>query len=191
MRERFLFGYDPFVLPFTLGMVFIVLYLLIGSIRIILALDKEERLLLLKSMNPGQLLITAKDVFVDCLLHIKVFKRNFLLGYMHFSIAFGWFMIILVGHMEVILYTPQRNGVLYYPVFFRYFVMETQQTLRGAFFFFLMDLFLLMILSGVTLAIFKRFRSMALGMRRTTKLKLGDRFALYALWAIFPLRLLA
>ncbi len=84
-----------------------------------------------------------------------------------------------------------RNGVLYYPVFFRYFVMETQQTLRGAFFFFLMDLFLLMILSGIALAIFKRFRSMALGMRRTTKLKLGDRFALYSLWAIFPLRLLA
>lgn len=191
MRERFLFGYDPFVLPFTLGMVFIVLYLLIGSVRIILALNKEERLLLLRSMNPKQLLITAKDVFVDCLLHIKVFKRNILLGYMHFSIAFGWFMIILVGHLEVILYTPQRNGVLYYPVFFRYFVMETQQTLRGAFFFFLMDLFLLMILSGVALAIFKRFRSMALGMRRTTKLKIGDRFVLYSLWAIFPLRLLA
>ncbi|MEA5006020.1 MAG: (Fe-S)-binding protein [Rikenellaceae bacterium] len=191
MRERFLFGYDPFVLPFTLGMVFIVLYLLIGSIRIILALDKQERILLFKSMNPRQLIITAKDVFVDCLLHVKIFKRNLLLGYMHFSIAFGWFMIILVGHLEVILYTPQRNGVLYYPVFFRYFVMETQQTLRGAFFFFLMDLFLLMILSGIALAIFKRFRSMALGMRRTTKLKLGDRFALYSLWAIFPLRLLA
>jgi len=30
-----------------------------------------------------------------------------------------------------------------------------------------------------------------MGMRRTTKLKMGDRIAMYTLWAIFPLRLLA
>jgi ferredoxin len=30
-----------------------------------------------------------------------------------------------------------------------------------------------------------------MGMRRTTKLRMGDRIAMYALWAIFPLRLLA
>jgi Fe-S oxidoreductase len=191
MKERFLFGYDPFVLPFTLGMVFIILYLLVGTARIIISLTNEERISLLKSLKPKQLFKTIKDVIEDCLLHIKIFKRNPLLGYMHFSIAFGWFMLIVVGHIEVILYTPQRNGILYYPVFFRYFVMETQQTLRGAFFFFLMDLFLLMVLSGIALAIFKRFRSRVLGMRRTTKLKIGDTFALYSLWAIFPLRLLA
>jgi len=191
MRERFLFGYDPFVLPFTLAMVFIILYLLIGAGRVILALTKDERLSLVKSLNPARLLNTTKEIFVDCLLHVKVFKRNIVLGYMHFSIAFGWFMLIFIGHIEVLLYTPQRNGVLYYPVFFRYFVMETQQTLRGSFFFFLMDLFLLMVLSGIGLAIFKRFRSRALGMRRTTKLKIGDRLVLYSLWAIFPLRLLA
>jgi Fe-S oxidoreductase len=191
MRERFLFGYDPFVLPFTLGMIFIILYLLVGTARIIIALDKGERINLLESLNPTKLVRTFKDIFVDCLLHVKIYKRNLLLGYMHFSIAFGWFMLILLGHLEVMLYTPQRTGILYYPVFFRYFVMETQQTLRGSFFFFLMDLFLLMVLSGIGLAIFKRFRSRALGMRRTTKLRLGDTIVLYSLWAIFPLRLLA
>lgn len=191
MKERLIFGYDPFVLPFTLGMVFIILYLLVGTARIILALDNTERKLILKSLYPAKLLKTCKDIIVDCLLHVKIFKRNFLLGYMHSSIAFGWFMLIFIGHIEVFLYTPQRTGVLYYPVFFRYFVMETHETLRGSFFFFLMDLSLLVVLTGIGLAIFKRFHSKPLGMRRTTKLKLGDRIALYSLWAIFPLRLLA
>lgn len=191
MKERLIFGYDPFVLPFTLGMVFIILYLLVGTARIIMALDNSERKLILKSLSPLRLLKTAQDIIVDCLIHVKIFKRNKLLGYMHSSIAFGWFMLIFIGHIEVFMYTPQRTGVLYYPVFFRYFVMETHETLRGSFFFFLMDLSLLVVLTGVGLAMFKRFHSMALGMRRTTKLKIGDNIALYSLWAIFPLRLLA
>ena len=191
MKERLIFGYDPFVLPFTFGMVFIILYLLTGTVRIILALDNDERKLLLKSFMPATLFKTVKDIILDCLIHVKIFKRNILLGYMHASIAFGWFMLILVGHIEVMIYTPQRNGVLYYPVFFRYFVMETHETLRGAFFFFLMDLSLLLVLTGIGLAIYKRFHSRILGMRRTTKLRLGDKIALYSLWAIFPLRLLA
>ncbi|MBR0223367.1 MAG: (Fe-S)-binding protein, partial [Bacteroidales bacterium] len=61
----------------------------------------------------------------------------------------------------------------------------------GSFFFFLMDFFLLVILSGITIAIIKRFRSKIVGMRRTTKLTLTDRIGLYSLWAIFPLRWIA
>lgn len=191
MKERLIFGYDPFVWPFTLGMVFIILYLLVGTVRIILALDNSERKLILKSFLPVRLYKTVKDIILDCLIHVKIFKRNPLLGYMHSSIALGWFMLILIGHIEVFIYIPQRTGILYYPVFFRYFVMETHETLRGSFFFFLMDLSLLVVLSGIGLAIFKRFHSRFLGMRRTTKLKIGDKIALYSLWAIFPLRLLA
>lgn len=191
MKERIIFGYDAFVLPFTIGMIFIILYLGVGLVRIIAALSKEDRIKLVKSFVSPTLIKTIKDIIFDCLLHVKIFKKNLLLGYMHASIAFGWFMLIFIGHIEVMIYTPQRNGVLYYPVFFRYFVMETQETLRGAFFFFLMDFFLLMVLSGIALAIYKRFKSRALGMRRTTRLSKRDTIALYALWAIFPLRLLA
>jgi Fe-S oxidoreductase len=54
-----------------------------------------------------------------------------------------------------------------------------------------MDLLLLFVLSGVGLAIFKRFRSSSLGLKKTTKLRLGDKIALISLWSIFPLRLLA
>ena len=86
---------------------------------------------------------------------------------------------------DVLLHT------FYYPVFFRFFVMETDHTIGGSFFFFLMDFFLLIVLSGVFLAMFKRIRSMVFGMRRTTRNQLPDRLAMYCLWAIFPVRLLA
>ena len=156
-------------------------------------MPEEDRNRFFRSLvSPSIMLKNAKDILYDCLLHVKIFKRNLLLGYMHASIALGWFMLIVIGHIEVALYVPQRNGVLYYPVFFRYFVkFEGETTLKGSFFFFLMDFFLLMVISGVALAMFKRFRSIALGMRRTTKPCLADRIALACLWSIFPLRLLA
>jgi len=113
---------------------------------------------------------------------------------MHFSIAFGWFMLIIIGHIEVLLYAPKSTGWqhLYYPIFFRYFLEQSgHTTLRGAFFFFLMDFFLLMVLVGIGLAIFKRVKSLAFGMRRTTHASFADTIVLYCLWAIFPLRLLA
>ena len=193
MRERIAGGYDNFVLPFMLGITFVLIYLSIGLIRLFIHIPHKERIKFFKSLvNPAIMYRNAKDILTDCLLHVKIFKRNLLLGYMHASIALGWFMLIVIGHFEVALYAPERKGILYYPVFFRYFVkQEGDLTLKGAFFFFLMDFFLLMVLSGVGLAIYKRFRSTALGMRRTTKPGLADRIALICLWSIFPLRLLA
>lgn len=192
MKERFLNGYDDFVLPFMLGMIWILLYLAVALVRVIIQMPAPDRKRYLISLiNPITLLKNIKDIICDVLLHVKIWKRKPLLGYMHSSIAFGWFMIILIGHVETFLYVPDRAGLLYYPIFFRYFVMETNHTLQGALLFFLMDFFLLIILSGVALAMFKRVRSRALGMRRTTRTTLPDKIAMYALWAIFPLRLLA
>lgn len=193
MRERIAGGYDDFVIPFMVGMAFIFIYLFIALIRLFTHIPPKDRIKFFKSLvNPKILYKDCRDILLDCLLHVKIFKRNLLLGYMHASIAFGWFMLIVVGHIEMWLYVPQRNGLLYYPVFFRYFVkQEGDLTLKGAFFFFLMDFFLLMVLSGVGLAMYKRFRSTALGMRRTTKPCFADRVALACLWSIFPLRLLA
>lgn len=192
MKERFASGYNDFVLPFMLSMIFILVYLLVAIIRVIIQLPpKDRKRYLLSLINPVILVKDIKDIICDVLLHVKIWKRKPLLGYMHSSIAFGWFMIILIGHIETFLYVPERAGLLYYPIFFRFFMMETNHTLQGALLFFLMDFFLLVILSGIALAMFKRIRSRALGMRRTTRTTLPDKIAMYALWAIFPLRLLA
>ena len=192
MRERFLTGYNDFVLPFMIGMIFILSYCLIGLVRIILQLPKEDRKRFFMSLvNPKTMAKNIRDIFCDCLFHVKLWKRNKLLGYMHSSIAFGWFMLIVIGHIEVLLYTPHRAKLFYFPIFFRYFVAETESTMRGAFFFFLMGFFLLMVLSGIFLAMFKRLQSRLFGMRRTTNPSFLDLVGLYSLWAIFPLRLLA
>ena len=193
MRERFLTGYNDFVLPFVFGMLFVLTYCLIGMIRLIMQLPaKDRKRFFLSLITPKILFKDIKDIFLKCLIHVDLWKRNKLLGYMHSSIAFGWFMIILVGHIEVFLYTSNLGiKALYYPIFFRYFVAETESTMKGSLIFFLMDFFLLVILSGIALAIIKRVRSRFFGMRRTTNPSFLDLVGLYSLWAIFPLRLLA
>ncbi len=192
MRERFPSGYNDFVLPFLIGMAFVISYCLFALVRILLQLPADDRKRFLKSLiTPKTMVKNVKDIFCDCIFHVKIWKRNKLLGYMHSSIAFGWFMLIVVGHIEVMLYTPHRVKLLYYPIFFRYFVAETDNTMQGAVLFFLMDFFLLMVLSGIALAMIKRIRSRLFGMRRTTRLSFLDMIGLYSLWAIFPLRLLA
>ncbi len=192
MKERFLSGYHDFVIPFMVGMTFIIIYLLIAIVKVIIQLPVQDRKrLFLSLVNPVALYRNFRDIVCDVLLHTKIWKRKPLLGYMHSSIAFGWFMLIVLGHIETWFYVPDRLSTFYYPVFFRFFVMETNHTIGGSFFFFLMDFFLLVVLSGVFLAMFKRIRSRIFGMRRTTRNPLPDRIAMYLLWAIFPVRLLA
>ncbi len=192
MREIYLSGYNSFVLPFMAGMLFVLSWCILGTLRIIMQLSREDRKkFFLSLINPRIMMKNVKDWFCDCLFHIKLWKRNKLLGYMHSSIAFGWFMLIVIGHIEVFLYTPERIHKVWYPIFFRYFVAVTDSTMKGSFFFFLMDFFLLVVLSGIILAIIKRIRSRMFGMRRTTRPSLTDLIGLYSLWLIFPLRLLA
>lgn len=192
MREIYPSGFNSFVTPFMLGMLFVLGWCLVGAFRVLLELPKEDRKkLALSLLNPKTMVKNIRDWFFDCLFHVKLWKRNKLLGFMHSSIAFGWFMIILIGHIEVFLYTPERIHRLWYPIFFRYFVAVSDNTMQGSLLFFLMDLFLLIILIGILLAIIKRVHSRLFGMRRTTRGSLTDLIGLYALWSIFPLRLLA
>ena len=196
--DRIPSGYSNFVIPFVVGISFMLIWLTAGLIRLLAKIPAKDRRRLWKSLFiPKIALKNIKDLFCDCLFHTKIWKRKPLLGYMHSAIAFGWFMLIVLGHLEVALFVPKHlawtEGGLFYPIFYRFFVWINpgHVTLRGWFFFFLMDFFLLYVLTGVGMAIFKRFRSIVLGMRHTTKPSLADRIALYSLWLFFPLRLLA
>ncbi len=196
--DRIPSGYNNFVIPFVVGISFMLVWLTVGLIRLLVKVPAEDRRRFWKSLvTPKTALKNIRDLFCDCLFHTKIWKRKPLLGYMHSSIAFGWFMLIVLGHIEVALFVPKHlawtDGGLFYPIFYRFFVWMNpgHVTLRGSFFFFLMDFFLLYVLTGVGMAMFKRFRSIVLGMRHTTKPSLADRVALYSLWMIFPLRLLA
>ena len=192
IRDIYPSGFNSFIIPFMIGMIFVLCWCFIGAARIIIELSAEDRKkFFLSFLNPKIMAKNVRDWFCDCLFHVKLWKRNKLLGYMHSSIAFGWFMLIVIGHVEVFLYTPERIHRLWYPIFFRYFVAVSDSTMKGSFFFFLMDFFLLVVLSGIVLAIIKRVASRLFGMRRTTRASLTDLIGLYSLWSIFPLRLLA
>jgi Fe-S oxidoreductase len=110
---------------------------------------------------------------------------------MHMSLAFGWFLLILIGNLESRVYQPTEMNPPYVAIFFKYFNTTPGNFPLHRVFSFTMDLLLLLVLSGVIMAFAKRLYSKAYGMKRTTRLMTGDRFALTALWMIFPLRLLA
>ncbi len=114
-----------------------------------------------------------------------------MLGYMHMSLAFGWFLLIIVGHIEAWNYYHSFSVPAYKAIFFPYFVPASASTNSGKVLAASMDIILLFILSGVLLAYYKRLNSKLFGMKKTTKLKAGDRIALSSLWLIFPLRFLA
>ena len=191
MRERLIESYDPFVLPYTIGLIFVLTYLVIALIRVIKKLPNDDKFKLIRHIFSLKIFKSVWEIFVECLLHRKIWKKNRLLGYMHTSFALGWFLLIVLGHLEVYFFAPNRLNLPWYPIFFRYFMMETETTLQGAVFFFLMDLSLLYVLSGVALAVYKRISRKRFGFKRTTKLRWNDQVAVYTLWAIFPLRFLA
>lgn len=193
--------FDPFVLPFVLGMTFVLLYCIIGMTRIIFQLPKEDRRKFVRSLiTPKTLWKDIKELFNDCLFHVKIWKRKPLLGYMHSSIAFGWFMIIILGHMESVAFSPFKDmqlplmekmaSNLYLPIFFRFFAIE-DASLKAQIYCFLMDFFLLMIISGIVIAVVKKKKPKNVGLKRVTKFGIREDLVRISLWTIFPLRFLA
>ena len=77
MNERILGGYDPFVLPFMIGMIFTLIYLAIGAFRVLKAIPSPQRKKLgLSLLNPQIMYKNFRDIVCDCLLHVKIFKRK-------------------------------------------------------------------------------------------------------------------
>jgi Fe-S oxidoreductase len=125
-----------------------------------------------------------------------MFKRNFLLGYMHMSFAFGWFLLIVCGNLESRIYSKVHLNPPYYPIFLKFFVHDHRVLAHEllsipGFFRVGMDVLLLLVLSGLVLALFKRASSNWFGLKKASKHTGFDRLAITSLWLIFPLRLLA
>lgn len=180
--------FAPFCLPFIVGasVMFAVLAWKWGTW--LYRLPRADKKRILRGIPSRATLDAVGEVVSESLLHRRIFRVNPLLGYMHMSLAFGWFLLIAVGWVETIAYLGFRYVPLQGHVFFKYFATGLE---HKPVFDLVMDLLLLLVLSGVALAWGKRLYSNAMGMRRTTKHVLGDRIALSALWFVFPARLLA
>ena len=180
--------YAPFCLPFILGAALMFLIVAWKWGKWLWLLPREDKMRILRGLPTRRTVAAIGEVVSESLLHRRIFRVNPLLGYMHMSLAFGWFLLILTGWIETMAYLGFRWVPIQGHIFFKYFATSLE---HKPVFDFLMDLLLLFILSGVALAWGKRFWSRAMGMRRTTKHVLGDRLALSALWFIFPARLVA
>ena len=180
--------YAPFCIPFIAGAALMFAVLLWKWGTWLWKLPRADKMLILKGLPTRRTLDALCEVVSESLLHRRIFRVNPLLGYMHMSLAFGWFLLIAFGWVETLSYLGLRWVPLQGHVFFKYFATGLE---HKPFFDFVMDLLLLFVLSGVALAWGKRFYSKAMGLRRTTRHVVGDRVALSALWFIFPARLAA
>lgn len=183
--------YAKFCIPFIIGTVFLFAVVLIKYLSWLRDLPKGDVRLIARGIFSHRTLTAVWEVVCESLLHRRIFRINPVLGYMHMSLAFGWFLLIAVGWIETVAYLGLRWVPLQGHVFFKYFVPLNGIAEHKPLFDFVMDLLLLVVLSGVALAWWKRLRSRTMGMRRTTKHILFDRVALTALWFIFPVRLAA
>ena len=183
--------FAKFCIPFIVGEAVLFATIAIKYLTWLRHLPKSDWKLIVKNVLSWHSVAALWEVVCESLLHRRIFKVNPKLGYMHMSLAFGWFLLIAVGAIETVAYLGFRWIPLHGHVFFKYFVPLNGISEHKPVFDFVMDLLLLFVLSGVAMAWFKRARSRALGMKKTTNHILFDRIALSALWFVFPLRLLA
>ena len=182
--------FHPFVLPFFLGAIILFGICIWKYVRWYKHFDQLQRAIVRKNLFSWKIIPALWEMFREGILHIRISRKNLVLGYMHRSIAFGWFLLIVVGFIETHL-TPASSHPFWMAIFYRFFFHE-HQTFTGAMVFTnIMDFLLIYVLSGILLAVIKKFYSRILGMKKTTKHVVFDRFAKAALWLIFPLRLLS
>ena len=188
--------FNIFVIPFFGGLIFLLVTLFIKYSRWIAYIDRSGRRKIGFGLFSLQIFPATWEVITESLLHIRMWKRNKVLGYMHMSFALGWFLLIVLGNIESRVYSGGHINPPYYPIFLKFFVHDKRvlpfelNTLPG-FFRFTMDFLLLYVLSGLVLALFKRAHSRWFGMQRTTRQRGLDKWSLLSLWLIFPMRLLA
>ena len=182
----------PFEIPFVIGVSVMFAVIAYKYLRWFIRMPSSDRRKVWKGIFTRSSVGAVGETVRESLLHRRIFKVNPLLGYMHTSLAFGWFLLIAVGWIETVAYLGFVFVPLHGHVFFKYFSTGMDHTSTMSLVFSnLMDLLLLVVLSGVALAWFKRMRSRAMGMKRTTRHTVGDRIALSALWIVFPARLVA
>lgn len=184
--------FHPFAIPFLIGVAVLFIILIYKYVRWFIALAHEDKRLIGKSIFTTASIQAIADIARESLLHVKIFKQSPRLGYMHMSLAFGWFLLIVVGKLETSAYLKDGLNLPHLHVFFRYFFPNEGDRFEHYFNYkFIMDFLLLFVLSGVMLAYYKRFSSKSLGIKKTTKHTPFDKLALTSLWLIFPARLFA
>ena len=113
--------YAPFCLPFLVGALVMAAVIAWKYVVWFAELPRADKKRVLFGIPTPRTLGAVGEVIGECLLHRRIFRVNPLLGYMHMSLAFGWFLLIVVGWIETVAYLGLRWVPLQGHVFFKYF----------------------------------------------------------------------
>ncbi|NLE34508.1 MAG: (Fe-S)-binding protein [Bacteroidales bacterium] len=182
---------DLFIIPFNLGLYFILIYSVVRSVAWFRNLSRPDKLRLQRGFFGRPFMDSLREIFMESLLHRKIFRKNPVLGYMHMSLAFGWFLLIVFGTIEADFFSEKHLNPPSHSIFFRWFNPDHGAEGLARIYNVWMDFLLAFILSGLLLAVIKRFTPRLMGIKKTTKHTWTDRLALTSLWLIFPSRLFA
>ena len=116
-------SFSIFVLPFCAGVLFLLAISVWKYWRWIRAFDKFQRATIRRNIWSWRFLPAIWEAFREGLLHWRITKKNLLLGYMHRSLAFGWFLLIVVGAVQARLAYPDGHP-FWMAIFYNYFEPE-------------------------------------------------------------------
>src|SRR5512139_2664022 len=116
--------FDLFVIPFNIGLFFILIYAVARSVLWFMDLSRPDKLRLQRGFFGAAFMQSIKEIFLESLIHRKILKSNFRLGYMHMSLAFGWFLLILFGTIEADVFGSRHFNPPHKAIFFKFFNPE-------------------------------------------------------------------
>ena len=202
--------FSPYVIPFTAGLIFVIIATFYFWIKALKQLDPEETRKVKENLFSPRivpiLFSWVNEVFLESLLHRKIFRQNFLLGLMHMLIAFGWFIAIFAEHIRLWVYTLNPIEPIYFPIFLFDFLrpvgaesavgmspapMLFEMTTFMMVFIFLHDFFMTMILTGKALSIVKKYKPGLFGMTGGVKHNQYDKLIVMLLMLLFIPRMFA
>lgn len=186
-----MYKFDPFVIPFLIGFIFVIGWIIIRMGQLFIGLPNKDKKRVFINIFTFKTIKAIGEIISEVLIHHRIWRENKLLGFMHMSFAFGWFLLIVTGWIESSLSANGETLPIWQHIFFKYFypgehVFRLSDIIKQ-----FMDLWLAVILLGQIIAILKRFFYKRAGIAIRTRHSRFNRIALTALWFIFPLRLLA
>jgi hypothetical protein len=139
-------SYDNFVLPFSIGTLFLIFFLSYKFIFWIRKFPSSDKQKIKFGFFSFKTLKAIKEIILESLFHRRIFRVNPLLGYMHCTLALGWFLLIVFGNVESRIHAGTKINLPYYPIFFKFFEHKSIFLRRDSstrFFTFIMDFILM------------------------------------------------
>ena len=94
------YPYNDFVIPFLIGTILLFSIIIYKYIRWIKKFSDEQRKIIRSNWYSWKIFPAIWEMIREGLLHVRILKKNLLLGIMHQAYALGWFLLILVGAIE-------------------------------------------------------------------------------------------